>query len=282
MSMFDNLFGVELPLPVKFFLAFVVVLAAIVALTWLVRRFGAARLGAAAARGRQPRLAVIDFASIDSRRRLVLIRRDNVEHLVLIGGPSDVVVEQNIVRAVPVAPPREAPPRHPAEAMQRAPEIAARPEQVARQSHAEAGWAGEPAPRGARVQEPNWGQPEPPARAPRPEPGWTAQPEPAARLPRAPEPNWAQPEPPARAPRPEQTWAPPPEPAARPEPPARPARQTEPAAKAPPTADVPPRALPEPVTAALRGGASQEPARTPPAPKPAVPRLPAAEPAQPV
>jgi hypothetical protein len=44
-------------------------------------------------------LAVIDAASVDGRRRLVLIRRDNVEHLLMIGGPTDVVVEQNIVRA---------------------------------------------------------------------------------------------------------------------------------------------------------------------------------------
>src|SRR5262245_54453642 len=108
--MFDALFGAEMPLPVKFVLAFVVVLALIIAATWLIRRFGATRLGASAARGRQPRLAVIDAASVDARRRLVLIRRDNVEHLVLIGGPSDIVVEQNIVRAVPVASPREAPP----------------------------------------------------------------------------------------------------------------------------------------------------------------------------
>src|SRR5664279_5714347 len=49
-------------------------------------------------RGRQPRLAVIDAATVDGRRRLVLIRRDNVEHLLMIGGPTDVVVEPNIVR----------------------------------------------------------------------------------------------------------------------------------------------------------------------------------------
>src|SRR6185437_3103974 len=47
----------------------------------------------------QPRLAVIDAANVDGRRRLVLIRRDNIEHLLMIGGPSDVVVEPNIVRA---------------------------------------------------------------------------------------------------------------------------------------------------------------------------------------
>jgi hypothetical protein len=46
-----------------------------------------------------PRLAVIDAAAVDGRRRLVLVRRDNVEHLLMIGGPSDIVVEPNIVRA---------------------------------------------------------------------------------------------------------------------------------------------------------------------------------------
>ncbi len=106
--MFD-LFGSELPLAARFFIAFLVVLALIGLTAWLVRRFGANRLGGGA-RGRQPRLAVIDAASVDGRRRLVLIRRDNIEHLLMIGGPTDVVVEQNIVRAAAV---REAP-REPA------------------------------------------------------------------------------------------------------------------------------------------------------------------------
>jgi hypothetical protein len=39
----------------------------------------------------------MDAAAIDNQRRLVLVRRDDVEHLILIGGPTDVVVEQNIV-----------------------------------------------------------------------------------------------------------------------------------------------------------------------------------------
>ena len=96
--MFD-LFGPEMPLAAKFFIAFAVVLALIGLTAWLVRRFSSDRLGGAA-RGRQPRLAVIDAATVDGRRRLVLIRRDNVEHLLMIGGPTDVVVEPNIVRAV--------------------------------------------------------------------------------------------------------------------------------------------------------------------------------------
>ena len=110
--MFETLFGAEMPLAVRFFLAFLIVLGLIGATAWAVRRFGAGRLGGSATRGRQPRLAVIDHATVDGRRRLILVRRDNVEHLLMIGGPTDVVVEPNIVRAV--AAPRDAmPPRPP-------------------------------------------------------------------------------------------------------------------------------------------------------------------------
>lgn len=84
-----------------FFLAFVAVLALIGVAAWLVRRFASSRLGANTNRGRMPRLAVIDAAAVDGRRRLVLVRRDNTEHLLMIGGPTDIVVEANIVRAMP-------------------------------------------------------------------------------------------------------------------------------------------------------------------------------------
>ncbi|WP_292895880.1 MULTISPECIES: flagellar biosynthetic protein FliO [unclassified Nitratireductor] len=47
-------------------------------------------------RGRQPRLAVTDATPVDNNRRLVLVRRDEVEHLILIGGPTDLVIEANI------------------------------------------------------------------------------------------------------------------------------------------------------------------------------------------
>jgi len=50
----------------------------------------------AGGRHRRHRLAVSDAAAVDSHRRLVLVRRDEVEHLILIGGPTDVVIEQNI------------------------------------------------------------------------------------------------------------------------------------------------------------------------------------------
>ncbi|MCB8838147.1 flagellar biosynthetic protein FliO [Aurantimonas sp. VKM B-3413] len=53
-------------------------------------------------RNRTPRLAVMDVARIDEKRRLVLVRRDEMEHLVMVGGQTDIVVESNILR-VPAA-----------------------------------------------------------------------------------------------------------------------------------------------------------------------------------
>ena len=42
------------------------------------------------------RLDVVEQTTIDGRRKLLLIRRDNVEHLVMTGGPTDVVLETGI------------------------------------------------------------------------------------------------------------------------------------------------------------------------------------------
>ncbi|ENN93672.1 hypothetical protein [Bartonella bovis] len=44
------------------------------------------------------RLIISDIIAIDRTRRLVLIRRDDVEHLILIGGATDTVIESNIVK----------------------------------------------------------------------------------------------------------------------------------------------------------------------------------------
>jgi flagellar protein FliO/FliZ len=44
----------------------------------------------------EKRLDVVEQWSLDARRRLVLIRRDNVEHLIMTGGPVDVVIETGI------------------------------------------------------------------------------------------------------------------------------------------------------------------------------------------
>jgi hypothetical protein len=45
---------------------------------------------------RGARLGVSEVHDIDKSRRLVLVRRDDVEHLIIIGGDHDLVIEQNI------------------------------------------------------------------------------------------------------------------------------------------------------------------------------------------
>lgn len=80
---------------------FVALLIGILILFWLFRKIFSST-SSRLSKGRQPRLSVTDAAVVDDKRRLVLVRRDNVEHLVMIGGPSDIVIEQNIVRTAPV------------------------------------------------------------------------------------------------------------------------------------------------------------------------------------
>ena len=55
--------------------------------------------GDAAREHRPRRVAVIDAIAVDRNRSVVLVRRDNIEHLLIVGGRTDMVVEANIVRA---------------------------------------------------------------------------------------------------------------------------------------------------------------------------------------
>lgn len=106
MNLLDGLFGTQVPLVAKMLVAFGVIFG-LLALFWFVgRRFvPGPRIGVAGGRGRQPRLGVLDAHAVDARRKLVLIRRDNVEHLIMIGGPNDVVIESTILRGRPQARP---------------------------------------------------------------------------------------------------------------------------------------------------------------------------------
>jgi len=80
-------------------LALVAVLGLIAGAAWIARRVGLA--GARGGARRERRLAISEVLAVDGRRRLVLVKRDAVEHLVLIGGTSDVVVERGIHPALP-------------------------------------------------------------------------------------------------------------------------------------------------------------------------------------
>jgi hypothetical protein len=71
--------------------AAMVVLAGLLVLALVLKAWGSR------VRGREgARLAVSEFHEVDKQRRLVLVRRDHVEHLVMIGGPQDIVIETGI------------------------------------------------------------------------------------------------------------------------------------------------------------------------------------------
>ena len=78
----------------RFLLALVFVVALIAILAWAARRFGVAGRIGSGKPGR--RLAVVESAALDGKRRLVLIRRDDTEHLVLIGAETATVIESGI------------------------------------------------------------------------------------------------------------------------------------------------------------------------------------------
>lgn len=98
----------EFDIYLRFLLALIFVLGLIGLLTWIVRRFGlAGRL--TPSRGRERRLEVVEVLALDGKHRLVLLRRDSVEHLVLMGTTTDLVIERGISPPSAPAPTRYEP-----------------------------------------------------------------------------------------------------------------------------------------------------------------------------
>jgi flagellar protein FliO/FliZ len=77
-------------------LAFLV--AAVLVIT-IFRMLMGGRLRMPGGRTRQARLGIVDAFDLDRQRQLIIVRRDNTEHLIMIGGPNDLVIESEIVRA---------------------------------------------------------------------------------------------------------------------------------------------------------------------------------------
>jgi flagellar protein FliO/FliZ len=50
-------------------------------------------------RTRPVRLGIVDAFDLDTQRQLVIVRRDNVEHLLMIGGLNDLVIESQFIRS---------------------------------------------------------------------------------------------------------------------------------------------------------------------------------------
>ena len=102
----------------RFFLALGFVLLLIAGLAALVRRSGfGSRLALSPAAGTERRLALVEVRPLDAKRKLVLLRRDDREHLVLLGIGGDLLIESDI----------PAPPARPAAAVQAEGAVAATP-----------------------------------------------------------------------------------------------------------------------------------------------------------
>jgi flagellar protein FliO/FliZ len=85
----------------RFLVALVFVLGLIGAVAWGGRRLGV--LGRyTRTRGEARRIGIVELLPVDAKRRLVLVRRDGIEHLVLLGPTQDVLIEQGIRPAEPV------------------------------------------------------------------------------------------------------------------------------------------------------------------------------------
>lgn len=80
-------------------LAVVFILIAVLFRILRILRSGAFRGGG------QARLGIVEAVALEGERRIVLIRRDNVEHLLMIGGENDIVIETGIERGTPASAP---------------------------------------------------------------------------------------------------------------------------------------------------------------------------------
>lgn len=83
-----------------------IVLVLIVLGLWVLKLF--TRAGAGMGGVRNARLKVVDSVTVDGKRQVLIIRRDNVEHLVMTGGPQDLVIESGIAAPEPAQPRRAA------------------------------------------------------------------------------------------------------------------------------------------------------------------------------
>jgi flagellar protein FliO/FliZ len=102
MQMLESFLGTQGARYAQFILAALALLVIILVVWWLIRKAIGDRLNMSDKpdrRGRPPRLGITESFAVDRQgRRLVMVRRDNVEHLVMIGGPNDVLIESNVIR----------------------------------------------------------------------------------------------------------------------------------------------------------------------------------------
>ncbi|WP_127143277.1 flagellar biosynthetic protein FliO [Pelagibacterium montanilacus] len=68
-----------------------IVVVLIILVAWALKFFGTA--SRTVGRPRARRLTVVEAIPLDARRQALILRRDGVEHLIVTGGPNDLLVE---------------------------------------------------------------------------------------------------------------------------------------------------------------------------------------------
>ncbi len=84
----------DTPSLLKFFFAFAFVLSLMFMLSWGLKRLGLA--GTSLLPNGKRRLRIVETLPLDIRRKLVIVRRDNKEHLLVLGPTGETVIEANI------------------------------------------------------------------------------------------------------------------------------------------------------------------------------------------
>lgn len=85
----------------QFVLVLIIVIGMILGMAYVVKRFGLQN-ALQGPLGRKRRLSTVESANLDGRHRVILLRRDDVEHLVLVGPNTSQIIETGIA-----APPDE-------------------------------------------------------------------------------------------------------------------------------------------------------------------------------
>jgi flagellar protein FliO/FliZ len=80
----------------RFLLSLLLVIGLIGLFGFLLRRLGFGGIRAKVRAGRNRRLSIQEVAPVDARRKLVLVRRDDTEHLILIGATTELLIESGI------------------------------------------------------------------------------------------------------------------------------------------------------------------------------------------
>jgi flagellar protein FliO/FliZ len=94
MQFMTALFGESAAIFLNAAFALGIVLVLIVLGTWVLKLVS--QRGGTFRRMPSRRLEVVESAVVDGRRRVLIVRRDNVEHVIMTGGPQDLLIESGL------------------------------------------------------------------------------------------------------------------------------------------------------------------------------------------